>query len=106
MAGKASHHAYVASKHAVIGMTKSVALELATRGIRVNAICAGVTRTPAMRQAETIVPELVQQMVGEHPMGRMATEEEIAGAALWLCSEGSSYVTGAALSVDGGFLAA
>jgi NAD(P)-dependent dehydrogenase (short-subunit alcohol dehydrogenase family) len=105
MAGKPAHHAYVASKHAVIGMTRSVALEYASRGIRVNAICAGVTRTPAMRLAETAVPELVQHLVAQHPMARMASEDEIAGAALWLCSEGASYVTGAPLSVDGGFLA-
>ena len=106
VAGKAAHHAYVASKHAVVGMTRSVALEYASRGIRVNAICAGVTRTPAMVQAETIVPEVVQQLVAQHPMGRMATEEEIAAAALWLCSDAAGFVTGAPLSVDGGFLAA
>jgi NAD(P)-dependent dehydrogenase (short-subunit alcohol dehydrogenase family) len=87
-------------------MTRSVALEYASRGIRVNAICAGVTRTPAMVQAETIVPEVVQQLVAQHPMGRMAIEEEIAAAALWLCSDAAGFVTGAPLSVDGGFLAA
>ncbi|NUP10246.1 MAG: SDR family oxidoreductase [Polyangiaceae bacterium] len=105
-AGKPAHHAYVASKHAVVGLTRSVALEYATRGIRVNAICAGATATPAMKQAEAFVPEIVGALVAQHPMGRMATEEEIAGAALWLCSEGAGYVTGAPLSVDGGFLAA
>jgi NAD(P)-dependent dehydrogenase (short-subunit alcohol dehydrogenase family) len=105
-AGKAAHHAYVASKHAVVGMTRSVALEYASRGIRVNALCAGVTRTPAMRQAEAYVPELVQALVAQHPMGRMATEEEIASAVLWLCSDGAGFVTGAPLPVDGGFLAA
>lgn len=106
LAGKAAHHAYVASKHAVVGMTRSVALEYATRGIRVNAICAGATRTAAMRQAEEIVPAVVQQLVSQHPMGRMATEEEISNTALWLCSEGAGFVTGAPVSVDGGFLAA
>lgn len=106
MAGKPAHHAYVASKHAVLGMTRSVALEYASRGVRVNAICAGVTRTPAMDQAERFVPEIVQQLVAQHPMARMASEEEIASAVLWLCSEGAGYVTGAPLSVDGGFLAA
>lgn len=105
-AGKAAHHAYVASKHAVVGMTRSVALEYASRGVRVNAICAGVTRTPGMRQAEAFVPELVRDLVAQHPMGRMATEEEIAGAVLWLCSDSAGYVTGTPLSVDGGFLAA
>ena len=106
VAGKPAHHAYVASKHAVLGMTRSVALEVASRGIRVNALCAGVTRTPAMQQAEALAPELVHALVAQHPLGRMATEDEIAGAALWLCSEGAGYVTGAAIPVDGGFLAA
>ena len=106
LAGKAAHHAYVASKHAIVGMTRSVALEYATRGIRVNALCAGVTRTPSMRQAEEAMPELVQALVAEVPMARMATPDEIAGVALWLCSDGASYVTGTPLAVDGGFLAA
>jgi len=106
MAGRAAHHAYVASKHAVVGMTRSVALEYASRGIRVNAICAGVTRTATIRQAEAVVPELVTELVQQHPVGRMATETEIAEAALWLCSESASYVTGTPLAVDGGYLAA
>ena len=106
IAGKAAHHAYVASKHAVVGMSRSVALELATRGIRVNALCAGVTATAGMRQAETMMPDAVRGLVAEHPMGRMASEEEIANAILWLCSSGAAYVTGSAVAVDGGFLAA
>lgn len=71
-----------------------------------NAICAGATRTAAMRKAEAVVPEIVEKLVAEHPMGRMATEEEIAGAALWLCSDEAGFVTGSPLVVDGGFLAA
>ncbi len=106
LAGKAAHHAYVASKHAIVGLTRSVALEYAKRGIRVNAICAGVTQTPSMKQAEAFVPELVRSLVAEHPIGRMASEEEIAAAVLWLCSEAAGYVTGTPLAVDGGFLAA
>lgn len=106
LAGKAAHHAYVASKHAVVGMTKSVALELATRNVRVNALCAGVTATTSMREAERVVPEIVRALVAEHPIGRMATEDEIAQSILWLSSPASSYVTGAAIAVDGGFLAA
>jgi NAD(P)-dependent dehydrogenase (short-subunit alcohol dehydrogenase family) len=105
-AGKAAHHAYVASKHAVIGMTRSVALEYAARGVRVNAICAGVTATSAMRSAEQLAPQLVQALVEEHPMGRMASEQEVANAVLWLCSDAAGFVTGAPLAVDGGFLAA
>lgn len=106
LAGKPAHHAYVASKHAVLGMTRSVALEYATQGIRVNAICAGLTSTPAMRQAQAAYPALVQDLLSEHPMARMATEAEIAGTVLWLCSEAAGYVTGAPVLVDGGFLAA
>ncbi len=105
LAGRPAHHAYVASKHAVVGMTRSVALEYATRGVRVNAVCAGVTRTPAMQQAEHAVPELVRGLVAEHPMRRMATEEEVAASILWMCSEAAGFITGAALAVDGGFLA-
>ncbi len=104
--GRAAHHAYVASKHAVVGMSRSVALEHATRGIRVNAVCAGVTATAGMRQAEAIMPDVVRELVGEHPMDRMANEEEVANAVLWLCSPEAGYVTGAAIAVDGGFLAA
>jgi NAD(P)-dependent dehydrogenase (short-subunit alcohol dehydrogenase family) len=104
--GRAAHHAYVASKHAVVGLTRSVALEYAKRGVRVNVLCAGVTRTESIEQAEAALPELVAGLVAEHPMGRMATTDEIAGAALWLCSSASRYVTGAPLVIDGGFLAA
>jgi NAD(P)-dependent dehydrogenase (short-subunit alcohol dehydrogenase family) len=104
--GKAAHHAYVASKHAVLGMTRSVALEYASRGVRVNAVCAGITATSGMRQAEQFVPEVVAALVREHPMGRMATEEEVVSAVLWLCSDAAGFVTGAPFAIDGGFLAA
>lgn len=104
-AGRAAHHAYVASKHAVLGLTRSVALEYATRGVRVNALCAGITATSGMLAARAAVPALVDALVAEHPMQRMASEAEIAAAALWLCSDAAAYVTGAPLAVDGGFLA-
>jgi NAD(P)-dependent dehydrogenase (short-subunit alcohol dehydrogenase family) len=105
-AGKPAQHAYVASKHAVLGMTRSVALEYATRGIRVNALCVGVTATHAMCQAELAVPQLVRGLVAQHPMQRMASEQEVAAAALWLCSDDAGFVTGSPLAIDGGFLAA
>jgi NAD(P)-dependent dehydrogenase (short-subunit alcohol dehydrogenase family) len=105
-AGKPAHHAYVASHHAVLGLTRSVALEYAARGIRVNAVCAGVTRTASMVEAESALPELVSALVAQHPMGRMASESEVASAVLWLCSQQAGFVTGTALAVDGGFLAA
>jgi NAD(P)-dependent dehydrogenase (short-subunit alcohol dehydrogenase family) len=106
LAGRANHHAYVTSKHAVLGMTRSVALEYATRGIRVNALCPGATRTAAIQQAEQAFPDVVQALTREHPMQRMASEAEVASAALYLCSPESGFVTGAPLYVDGGFLAA
>jgi NAD(P)-dependent dehydrogenase (short-subunit alcohol dehydrogenase family) len=106
MAGRQGHHAYVASKHAVVGMSRSVGLELARRGVRVNALCPGITATERMRQAEAVVPEVVRGLVAEHPIGRMATVDEIASTAVWLCSPGAAYVTATAIAVDGGFLAA
>jgi NAD(P)-dependent dehydrogenase (short-subunit alcohol dehydrogenase family) len=105
-AGRAAHHAYVASKHAVVGLTRSVALEYAKHNVRVNVLCAGMTRTESMARAEQALPDLVASMVAEHPVGRMASTQEIAGAALWLCSDAARYVTGAPLHIDGGFLAA
>jgi NAD(P)-dependent dehydrogenase (short-subunit alcohol dehydrogenase family) len=87
-------------------MTRSVALEYATRGIRVNAVLAGATATDGMLAAEQVVPELVRALVVQHPMQRMARVEEVAATALWLCSASAGFVTGAPIPVDGGFLAA
>jgi NAD(P)-dependent dehydrogenase (short-subunit alcohol dehydrogenase family) len=105
-AGKPAHHAYVASKHAVVGLTRSVALEYATRGVRVNAVCPGATATSSLQQAAVAFPALVDALVAEHPMRRLAREEEVAAAVLWLCSGDAGFVTGTSLAVDGGFLAA
>jgi NAD(P)-dependent dehydrogenase (short-subunit alcohol dehydrogenase family) len=105
-AGKPAHHAYVASKHAVLGMTRSVALEYATRNVRVNTLLAGATATEGMLAAEAVVPELVRALIAQHPMQRLAREEEIAATALWLCSSAAGFVTGAPIPVDGGYLAA
>lgn len=87
-------------------MTVCRRAQYATRGIRVNALCRGVTETAGMRAARDAVPELVDALVMQHPMQRMAAEEEAAAAVLWLCSQGASFVTGSPLVVDGGFLAA
>lgn len=98
---------YVASKHGVIGLTKAAALEYAKQGIRINAVCPGITDTPLIQNAMNEVPsELKKVFTGETiPMGRLAQPEEIAGAAVWLCSDAASFVTGHALVIDGGMLA-
>jgi NAD(P)-dependent dehydrogenase (short-subunit alcohol dehydrogenase family) len=97
---------YHAAKHGVIGFTKSAALEYATRGIRVNAVCPGMIRTPMSDQmiAEGQGDELNAMLKAYVPMGRMGRPEEIADAVLWLCSSAARYVTGQSISVDGGYV--
>jgi NAD(P)-dependent dehydrogenase (short-subunit alcohol dehydrogenase family) len=97
--GRAAYHA---TKHGVIGLTKSAALDVAAQGIRVNAICPGCIETP---MGDAIDPAAMQEFLKEQPIGRMGRPEEIAAAVLWLCSPASSFVVGAALPVDGGFVA-
>ena len=98
--------AYTASKHGVNGLTKTAALENARNGIRVNAICPGATQTPMIRRfvADSPVHDL-EVMAEKSPMGRLGTPEEQAAAAVWLCSDAASFITGTILSVDGGQVA-
>ncbi|MET7642460.1 glucose 1-dehydrogenase [Streptomyces sp. NPDC005426] len=95
--------AYTASKHAVIGLTRSAALEYAARGIRVNAICPGVTETPMVANAIAEAPEHMAAIINEIPMKRSGGVEELASAVLWLSGPGAAFTTGQALVVDGGF---
>lgn len=105
LVGTPNLSAYAASKHAVIGLTKSAALEFVRRGIRINAVCPGVTRT-AMLEGFMGGDEAVETRVKEaNPSGRLGTPEEVAQAVLWLCSAHASFVNGACLSVDGGAVA-
>lgn len=97
--GRAAYHA---TKHGVIGLTKSAALDVAAHGIRINAICPGCIETP---MGDAIDPAAMQEFLKEQPIGRMGRPEEIAAAVLWLCSPASSLVLGVALPVDGGFVA-
>jgi NAD(P)-dependent dehydrogenase (short-subunit alcohol dehydrogenase family) len=97
--------AYAAAKWGVNGLTKTVALEYAHQGIRVNAICPGATATPAAAIWQERVPEKAAEALEAIPMGRMARPEEQADAAVWLCSDRASYVTGVILPVDGGMTA-
>lgn len=94
--------AYTAAKHGVIGLTKTAALEYVKAGVRINAVCPGVTLTTL---TEKTPPELLQAMIDQHPMGRLGKADEIADAVLWLCSDMASFSTGVAMPVDGGFLA-
>jgi NAD(P)-dependent dehydrogenase (short-subunit alcohol dehydrogenase family) len=100
--GRAAYHA---SKHGVIGLTRSAALEYASRGIRINAVCPGTIETPMVRdmidKGELDVPEAVKNQ----PIGRLGRADEIAAAVLWLCSPAASFVLGVALPVDGGYTA-
>jgi NAD(P)-dependent dehydrogenase (short-subunit alcohol dehydrogenase family) len=97
--GRAAYHA---TKHGVIGLTKSAALDVASEGIRVNAVCPGCIETP---MGEQIDPVAMKEFLKGQPIGRMGLPEEIASAVLWLCSPGASLVLGVALPVDGGFVA-
>lgn len=105
LVGYANLPAYVASKHAIVGLTKTAALENATNNIRVNAICPGVIETEMITRIAGGDKEQIQAFTDSEPVGRMGKPEEIAQAALWLSSDASSFVTGHAMAVDGGFVA-
>ncbi|MBF2708527.1 SDR family oxidoreductase [Flavobacterium soyangense] len=97
--------AYVASKHGVIGLTKTAALEYAKLGIRVNVVCPGVIQTPMIDRLTGKKKETIEQFTNLEPIGRFGYPEEIATAVIWLCSDEASFVTGLAMPVDGGFVA-
>jgi NAD(P)-dependent dehydrogenase (short-subunit alcohol dehydrogenase family) len=96
---------YCASKHGVLGLTKTAALENARTGIRVNAICPGSTDTPMLQAAMAADPQVKKMILSGQPGGRLGTAEEIAEAAVWLCSDRASFVTGHSMLVDGGAVA-
>lgn len=98
--------AYSASKHGVVGLTRSAALEYARKNIRVNAVCPGFTETPLIAELNANNPKMVEATINAIPMRRLGTPEEIAQAILWLCSDDSSFVTGHAMAVDGGTVVA
>jgi NAD(P)-dependent dehydrogenase (short-subunit alcohol dehydrogenase family) len=97
--------AYPSSKHGVVGLTKSTAVEFAQRGIRVNAVCPGPIRTSLIEKLAARSPDTVNAMIKNIPMRRIGEPDEVAAAVVWLCSDEASYITGHALSVDGGIVA-
>ncbi|WP_420467737.1 SDR family NAD(P)-dependent oxidoreductase [Panacagrimonas sp.] len=97
--------AYVASKHAVVGLVRTTALEVAAHGIRVNALCPGMTDTAMLDRVANEIPGLRESLMSMNPSGRVGRPDEVARAALWLGSAQSTFVTGHPLVIDGGFLA-
>jgi NAD(P)-dependent dehydrogenase (short-subunit alcohol dehydrogenase family) len=100
--GRAAYHA---SKHGVLGLTKSAALEYASRGIRINAICPGTIETPMVADMLAKGELDMDEAIANQPIARLGQADEIAAAVLWLCSPGSSFVLGVALPLDGGYTA-
>jgi len=96
---------YVASKHGVIGLTRTAALEYSAQGIRVNAVCPGVIHTTMVGELLESMPEVIDSLNKQAPVGRIGQPEEIAEAIVWLCSDAASFVTGHALAIDGGYVA-
>jgi NAD(P)-dependent dehydrogenase (short-subunit alcohol dehydrogenase family) len=103
-AGKRVGSAYITSKHGVIGLTKTGAIEYADRGIRVNAVCPAMIETPMSYRTFLKDDASAQRAISLHPVGRVGKPEEVSALVLWLCSEGAGFITGAAIPVDGGFL--
>jgi len=107
LVGSAGMPAYSASKHGVLGLTKTAALENAKLGIRVNAVCPGPVQTPLVDQMLLSQPEaaadIMKSITNRLPLGRIGRPEEIGGAIVWLCSDQASFTTGMAMPVDGGF---
>lgn len=96
---------YTAAKHGVVGMTKSAAAEYATQNIRVNAVCPGAVKTPLVQNVLDTTPEILAPLIDNIPAKRMAEPSEVGELCAWLCSDGAAYMTGAALPLDGAYVA-
>jgi NAD(P)-dependent dehydrogenase (short-subunit alcohol dehydrogenase family) len=105
VASPSSGSAYTASKHGVVGLTRTAAVEYAQAGIRVNAVCPGAIATPMVDRTIARRPEMRERLVRAEPVGRLGTPEEVAASVVWLCSDQASFVTGVPMPVDGGYVA-
>ena len=105
LVGERGNPIYAASKHGVVGVTRSAALQYAKDGIRINAVCPGFIHTAMIDPIIAGRSDLEAALNARHPMGRMGTPNEVAEAVVWLCSDAASFVTGHAMSVDGGYVA-
>jgi NAD(P)-dependent dehydrogenase (short-subunit alcohol dehydrogenase family) len=105
LVGNPGRAAYHATKHGVLGLTSSAALEYAPRGVRINAVCPGTIATPMVTDMLATGELDLQQALVNQPINRLGEPEEIAAAVLWLCSPGASFIIGVALPVDGGYTA-
>jgi NAD(P)-dependent dehydrogenase (short-subunit alcohol dehydrogenase family) len=105
MAGTPLRAVHAASKQAVLGLTRSAAVEYARSGIRINSLCPGAVKTAALVRLLEREPQLEQAMTSAYPMGRLAEPAEVANAVMWLCSDQASFVTGHQLAIDGGLTA-
>ncbi len=105
LVGSKSSPLYAASKHGVTGLTRTAALQYAQQNIRVNCVCPGAVHTPMLEHIFSLNPANRDKYVAAAPIGRLARPEEVAEAVVWLCSDASSYITGVALPVDGGWVA-
>lgn len=103
--GSHSLSVYAASKHGVLGLTRSAAVEYGRKKIRSNAVCPGVTRTKMVERAFAVRPDIAASAIRVNPSRRIGEPEEVAEATVWLCSDAASYINGVALPIDGGFTA-
>lgn len=103
LTGVPGRSVYHASKHGVLGLTKSTALEYASKGIRINAVCPGIIVTPMVENMLATEAEAMDELMKAVPIGRLAKAEEVASVVHWLCSPAASYVIGQAIAVDGGY---
>lgn len=105
LVGRDGSAAYVSSKHGVVGLTKTAAIEYASDNIRVNAICPGMIGTPMVERFRQSDPVAYDEEIDKQPMPRLGLPDEIGSAVLWLCGSGGGFTTGQAIAIDGGYVA-